>query len=215
MWETLAPPWQACLEETWDACCAGNVPIGAVITDANGEIVARGRNRREEPHRDDGYVHANPLAHAELNALLALPREIDSHLCTLYTVTEPCPLCLGAFYMSGMRKLHYASRDPYAGSVNLLGKTPYLSRKPIQVHGPQRIDLEIIIMGLYVDYALRGEVNRAIVLDEWKAVVPESVPFGERIFHSGVLTQMRADKAAAPAVFTELHALLENSGIIK
>ena len=105
------------------------MPIGAVITDASGQILARGRNHS----RDGGPapVHSHTLAHAEVNALLALNSDhADPHTCILYTSCEPCPLCFGAFYMSGLRELRYASRDPFGDSVNLLGATPYLKRKP-------------------------------------------------------------------------------------
>ena len=47
--------------------------------------------------------------------------------------------------MSGLRELHYASRDPYAGSVNLLGATPYLQRKSIKIVGPELPGLEIVL----------------------------------------------------------------------
>ena len=60
-------------------------------------------------------------------------------------------MCMGTFYMSGLRTLHFASRDPYAGSVDLLGKTWYLSKKPIKVFGPANPALEIIIMAMAVE----------------------------------------------------------------
>ena len=73
------------------------------------------------------------MAHAEVEALQKLDFDaIDPHSCALYTTTEPCPMCMGTFYMSGIRTLHYASREPYSGSTNLLGTTWYLSRKPIK-----------------------------------------------------------------------------------
>jgi tRNA(Arg) A34 adenosine deaminase TadA len=126
--------WQACLEEAWLAYCAGCVPVGAVVTDAAGRVLAYGRNQIWDTQGEEGCLSGHPLAHAEINALIQLPKEgIDPHTCTLYTTMEPCPLCLGAFYMSGVRQLRYASRDPYAGSTDLLGATPYLRRKPVRV----------------------------------------------------------------------------------
>ena len=58
--------------------------------------------------------------------------------CIVYTTTEPCPLCMGALYMSGVRGLRFTSRDPWAGSANLLGTT--------QVCGPERVDLLVAHM---------------------------------------------------------------------
>jgi tRNA(Arg) A34 adenosine deaminase TadA len=72
MWHTLALPWQTCVEEAWAAYCAGSIPIGAAITDANGQIIACGRNRIFELTAEDGYLCGTRLAHAEVNALLKL-----------------------------------------------------------------------------------------------------------------------------------------------
>src|SRR4051794_12741046 len=97
LWETLTPPWQACLEEAWAAYYAGSVPIGAVITDTAGQILARGRNRMGEQDAQGNTLYGHRLAHAEVNALLALDHTaVDPAACVLYSTTEPCPLCTGA-----------------------------------------------------------------------------------------------------------------------
>ena len=125
IWDLLSDPWQACMEEAWAAYCAGSVPIGAAVTDAGGRIVSRGRNRIGEDCGEADCFYDHPLAHAEMNALLAFDyREHDPpHACILYATTEPCPLCFGAFYMSGVRVLRYASRDPrtFPGSPHMNG----------------------------------------------------------------------------------------------
>jgi hypothetical protein len=146
------------------------------------------------------------LAHAEVNALLALDSDhADPHTCILYTSCEPCPLCFGAFYMSGLRELRYASRDPFAGSINLLGATPYLKRKPIRVFGPERADLETILGALHTEFVLRdsGERYRHVV-EAWAAVVPERVRLGEQLFQDGRLRRMREAGARAAEVMREL-----------
>ncbi len=206
MWESLSNPWRACFEEAWAAYCAGSVPIGAVVTDATGRILSRGRNRIYEDVGESGYLYGQILAHAELNALVTLEtRGIDRHTSVLYTTTEPCPLCMGAFYMSSVRELRYASREPFGGSVNLLGTTSYLSRRPVKVFGPERADFEIIIMALYVENNLfrRGEGPDA-VLDAWEAVVPRGVELGRELYQSGALRKMRETECAAPEVLNRL-----------
>jgi hypothetical protein len=84
--------------------------------------------------------------------------------------------------MSGVRELRYASREPYAGSVNLLGRTPYLSRKPVRVIHPGRADFEIINMSLSVEFDLfiKGE-GFNLLLETWEAVVPQGVWLGQQI----------------------------------
>ncbi len=138
MWDELGTPWQICLDEAWTAYRNGCIPIGALVTDANGQALTRGRNHVYEGGVSYGQVGYAPLAHAEMEALNALAQfDIDPHDCVLYTTTEPCPMCLGAWYISGVRQLHYASRDPWAGSAELVGKSWYLSRKPVRINGPQ------------------------------------------------------------------------------
>lgn len=200
MWKSLTLPWQASLEEAWAAYLAGSVPIGAVIVDDDGRIMARGRNRSAETSAEDGFLFNHTLAHAEVNALYRLRTDGVTlrTRCTLYTTTEPCPLCLGALYMSGVRRFHYASRDPYAGSANLLGTTPYLSRKPVIATGPQQPALEKLLIALYIEYDLsvrgRGPNDVRTAL---QALSPESVALGEELHQSGELRRLRQQRVAA------------------
>ncbi len=210
MWETLSPPWRACLEEAWQAYCGGTIPIGAVVADGKGTILSRGRNRIFDAGAPAGQVCQTELAHAELNALLSLGvDEGNRRSWILYTTTEPCPLCLGAFYMSGIRTLHYASRDPWAGSVNLLGATPYLGRKPIKIVGPDSTGLEMIIIALFVEWELYTWRERpSIVREKMREIVSPGVILGEQLYKSGLLRQMRTDKLPASEVISRLGEML-------
>ncbi|MEX2534009.1 MAG: integrase core domain-containing protein [Trueperaceae bacterium] len=58
--ETLTKPWQACLSLAWEAYCAGSLPIGAIITDDQGKILARGRNRLAEQHEFSPHLPETP-----------------------------------------------------------------------------------------------------------------------------------------------------------
>src|SRR3712207_6636407 len=103
MWEALSEPWRASIDQAWESYCAGSLPIGAVVTDAQGRILATGRSRREEDSGPPGAIFGHKLAHAEINALLALDLgRYDPRMCVLYTTTEPCPLCAGALRMSNV-----------------------------------------------------------------------------------------------------------------
>ncbi len=197
MWEHLARPWQFCLEEAWTAYCAGSLPIGAVIVNSKGEAVARGRSRRYE---DDGFpfgAHNQEIMHAELQAILAMnDREVPRREAVLYTTMEPCPMCLGTWFMSNMGVLYYAARDPYAGSTDLMETTWYMRRKGKRAHGPADPWLEDIIVALHVEveHRVRGEFA-GIVLDRWVQVFPEAVRLGEALLHDGELRQMRLQAA--------------------
>jgi tRNA(adenine34) deaminase len=199
MWEELEFPWQIALEEAWAAYCAGSLPIGAVVTDAAGALLSRGRNRIHENTAPAALIAGSPLAHAEINALLALDYPfIDRHNCHIYTVTEPCPLCMGAIYVTGIYNIHYASRDPWAGSTDLLGKTPYLSRKPVQVFHPSDPDLEAVIVSLFVEYdALKDTGPSTSVIQSIATFAPDAVALGQSMAATGVLRRLRAMNTSA------------------
>ena len=79
------------LELAGQAAAAGDVPVGAVVLDAAGQIVGRGYNTREA----DG----DPLAHAEINAMRQAAQALGAWNladCTLAVTLEPCPMCAGA-----------------------------------------------------------------------------------------------------------------------
>jgi tRNA(adenine34) deaminase len=206
MWTSLPAPWQACLEEAWTAYCTGSIPIGAAVTDGEGKILSRGRNRIWDTNVPPGQVGQTELAHAELNALLALGVDQgDRRSWGLYTTTEPCPLCMGAFYMSGIRTLHYACRDPWAGSTNLLGTTSYLSRKAIQVTGPENQRLEAVIVALFVEWELHLYRERlSVVRDALQIIVPQGVSLGTELYRSGELRQMARDGDPVEMVYDHL-----------
>ena len=112
LWERIGPTWRAAMEEAWAAYSAGTVPVGAVLVDPDGAIVARGRNRIFDT-AVAGQIGGSRLAHAEVNALLGLAGSpVDPRSLALYTTAEPCPLCMGAIVMANVREIHYAAREP-------------------------------------------------------------------------------------------------------
>ena len=90
---------------------AGEVPVGCVIADAGGNIVGRGRNRRQEL--------GDATAHAEIEAIRAACAALgDWRLegCTLFVTLEPCPMCTGAIINSRVPCLVFGAREPVSGS---------------------------------------------------------------------------------------------------
>lgn len=216
-WSELQQPWQVCFEEAWTAYRSGSLPIGAAVFDQNGNLLARGRNHIFDDHGAPGQVSLNQLAHAELNTLLQIDRRNhDLHTCAIYTAIEPCPLCMGAIYMSGVRTVHFAARDPYAGSTNLLGTTPYLSRKNIRIFAPPAQDLEVIFLGLLVAAEHRRKQHTGwelfeTVVNTWRAGCPAGVAFGEVLHNDKVLAQWTDQDLPTEIVFDSLvEKLMEN-----
>lgn len=116
------------LEEAQKAYDLGEVPIGAVLVDAEGNIAARGHNMREIWH--DATAHAEMIAIRE--ACESLGRWRLSGL-TLYVTIEPCPMCAGAIVMSRVDRVVYGSTDARAGaceSVFNIPGNPTLNHRP-------------------------------------------------------------------------------------
>ena len=103
------------LKEAQAAFDAGEVPIGAVLVDPAGAIVARAHNMRETWR--DGTAHAEIIALRE--AAKKLGRWRLSGL-TLYVTIEPCPMCAGALVMSRVDRVVYGATDAKAGACESL-----------------------------------------------------------------------------------------------
>ena len=100
---------EAALDEAKLALLAGELPVGAVVA-RGGEILARGRNCREETH--------DPTAHAEIVAIRAAAALLGGWRltgCTLYVTLEPCAMCAGAIVAARLDKVRYGADDPAAG----------------------------------------------------------------------------------------------------
>ena len=90
--------------------CLGEVPVGAVVVDAEGQIIGRGFNT---PIGED-----DPTAHAEISAIRAAARALSNYRlpgCTLYVTLEPCAMCAGAIMHSRIQRVVYGARDPKTG----------------------------------------------------------------------------------------------------
>jgi tRNA(adenine34) deaminase len=115
------------------ASAAGDVPIGAVLLDASGTIVATAANEREQTH--------DPTAHAEVLVLRHRAAELGSwHLegHTLVVTLEPCTMCAGASVLARVERIVFGAYDPKAGAVASLWdvvRDPRLNHRPAVVGG--------------------------------------------------------------------------------
>ena len=101
---------QAALALAREAAAAGEVPVGCVIA-RGGEIVGRGRNRREEGK--------SALAHAEVEAIAEACRNLGGWRlwdCTLYVTLEPCPMCAGAIVNARIPRVVFGASDKKCGA---------------------------------------------------------------------------------------------------
>jgi len=120
------------LDEARAAAARGEVPVGAVIIDPAGRLVARAGNRTREL--------CDPSAHAEILALraacaLAGAERLPEH--SLYVTLEPCPMCAAAISFARIARLYYGASDPKSGGV---GQGPRIFSHPQCHHKPEIYD---------------------------------------------------------------------------
>ncbi len=116
---STAGPWRepmlAALAEARAALSTGDVPVGAVVLDPAGQVLATGRNVRE--------AAGDPTGHAEVVALRAAAAargEWRLEGCTLVVTLEPCTMCAGAAVLSRVARVVFGAFDEKAGAVGSL-----------------------------------------------------------------------------------------------
>jgi cytidine deaminase len=120
------------LDEARAAAARGEVPVGAVITGPDGQVIARAGNRTRELN--------DPTAHAEMLALRAACAALGSERlpgCDLTVTLEPCPMCAAAISAARIRRLYYGAADPKSGGV---AQGPRIFTHPQCHHVPEVYD---------------------------------------------------------------------------
>ncbi len=117
------------LAEAEAAARRGEVPVGAVLTGPDGEILAADGNRIEEL--------ADPTAHAEILVLRAAARRLGTPRlvgCDLWVTLEPCAMCAYAAVLARIRRLYFGAADPKTGAVE---HGPRMFASPVCNHRPE------------------------------------------------------------------------------
>ncbi len=94
---------------------AGEVPVGAVLIDPAGEVIARAHNRP--------VAGCDPTAHAEVVALRRAARRLNNYRLpgtTLYVTVEPCVMCAGALLLARVARVVFGAADPKGGAARTL-----------------------------------------------------------------------------------------------
>lgn len=105
-------PTEVALAEAQDAGHRGEVPVGACVVSAGGEVLARAGNRTIELR--------DPSAHAELLAIREACARLGSErltTCDLYVTLEPCAMCAAAISFARLRRLYFGASDAKGGAV--------------------------------------------------------------------------------------------------
>ena len=133
------------LELAREAAAGGDVPVGCVIV-RDGEVIGRGRNRREE--RGDATAHAEVEAIRDACARLGGWR---LHRCVLYVTLEPCPMCAGAIVNARVEEVRYGVKDEKAGCcgsvLNLFEER--FNHRPRIYQGPLERECEAVLQEFF------------------------------------------------------------------
>lgn len=100
------------LAEARQAARHGEVPVGAIVVDSDGQILGRSGNRPIQLH--------DPSAHAEMLALRQAAETLNNYRltgCTIYVTLEPCPMCAGAMVHARVARVVFGAEDPKGGGV--------------------------------------------------------------------------------------------------
>jgi tRNA(adenine34) deaminase len=145
------------ISEATAALSTGDVPVGAVLVSESGEVLGRGRNRREE--------RGDPTAHAELEALRDAVQQGGWRRegTTLYVTLEPCPMCMGALLQARVAHLVYGATDPKAGaakSMYRMAEDPRLNHRMKVVGGLEEARCSQLLKDFFAELRTRKRSDK-------------------------------------------------------
>lgn len=128
----------------------GQVPVGCVVVDANGAIIARNHNRVNE--KRDRSAHAEMLA---IRDAIASRTTENADGWKVYVTLEPCPMCLGTIVMCNIGAVIWAAPDRHIDTHRLLMAIPYLQTRRLVTVASPFLNLEHICSQMHDDYWIR------------------------------------------------------------
>lgn len=111
-WRDTAVAVRRSMELAHQSLVAGGLPIGSVVLDHGGRIIAEGRNRAYDAPGGVDRLQRCPIAHAEMNALAKISTETDLSATTLYSTHRPCLMCAAACEFTGVGVVRWVAPDP-------------------------------------------------------------------------------------------------------
>lgn len=202
-WLAAPEPLRRALALAYEALAAGGLAVGAVLTDADGQPVAEGRNEAYEDGPGAGPLRGTPLAHAEMNALGAARTGWDLGAATLWSTQEPCSMCAAAAEFTGVGRVRYVAPDPWAlssGNGDGSGADPGLPHWLLVANA-------MFLRSVFVASEGAGEPR---ILTHHRAVEPETTTFHDSL-PAGLPTAASPEDWLRPhwARLTELSAARE------
>jgi tRNA(Arg) A34 adenosine deaminase TadA len=182
VWDRVDSAWREAFQLAWEAFAAGTIPVGAVVVEADGTILARGRNRIFETDPPPSQLANSRLAHAEVNALAQLAMGRTYGDCVLYTTLEPCPLCVGAASLSRVPLVRFAAWDVYSGGAGLQHVELEVARQlRVAVEGPLEGPLGVLGEALHLAFFVERRDPSNELYQTYLDLRPELLPVAERL----------------------------------
>jgi creatinine deaminase len=132
----MDPFLRAAIEEAKQGLAEGGLPIGSVLV-RNGQIIARGHNRRVQ--------RGDPMAHAEIDCLTRAGRQRTYRDTVLYSTLMPCFLCTGAAVQFGIPKIVVGESQTFPGGDSRWGRSPDFMKacgiEVVDLHDPECIEM--------------------------------------------------------------------------
>jgi tRNA(adenine34) deaminase len=204
-WDDLEPAWHEAFRLAWEAYGAGTIPVGAVVTDEAGNLIARGRNRMFDSGAPAGQIFGSRVAHAEINALVGLGTDRRYFDCALWTTLEPCAQCIGAAWLSTIGRVSFAATDVYGGASRLIERQIEAADSARSFHmavegplvGPPAVFSEL----LHIAFFLERDPNHHVT-ETFRQRRPELTALAERLRLHDVAAEPLDD--VLPRIWDEL-----------
>ncbi len=202
--EELDKCWQKVFELGWESYREGNLPIGAIITDPEGNVLSSGRNRYIVSKRFPNCK----VDHAETECIqeLDIGKYPDLKSYTLYTSMEPCPMCIGTIIMSNLKKVKVAAHDSWAGASDICLKNNYAQKKCVEVEFADDL-LANVQIALQGSVELRINGTESEVYKSFMEVYPLGAAAAYKIYSEKLLEPFTG--MSAPEAFAIVGELLE------
>lgn len=152
-----------------ESLAQGSSPIGAVLVDGSGKVIARGRNRVGEAQTAERVGDAS-VAHAEMDVFFQAGKLDNPQDLTLYTSLEPCLMCGGASALLEVGRIVWATADPWGGSGRLLAWSDHPAMQETDIVPCPLPELETEGASLFAPEAKRAFPDKGWAL--WREKYP-------------------------------------------
>ncbi len=152
-----------------ESLAKGSSPIGAVLIDKDGTVIARGRNRVGEAQTAERVGNAS-VAHAEMDVFFQAGKLKNPQELTLYSSLEPCLMCGGASALLEVGRIVWATADPWGGSGRLLAWSDHPAMQETEIVPCPLPELEAEGARLFAPEAKRAFPDKGWAL--WREKYP-------------------------------------------